>query len=169
MQHPGTNMKNQHRLVLFTLENRQFALRLDCVERVIRAAEITPLPKVPDIIMGIINIHGEIVPVVNIRRRFSLPERNISVNDQIIIIKSPRRKFCFFADSVPGYAEVSSEEVINEEKLWHGIELVEGVIRLEGEIVLISDLKGFFQTEEESGLDDALSSDSLKDIFAFRR
>ncbi|MGE5497941.1 MAG: chemotaxis protein CheW [Syntrophothermus sp.] len=162
-------MKNQHRVVLFTIESRRFALRLDCVERVIRAAEITSLPKAPDIVMGIINIHGEVVPVVNIRRRFSLPERNISVNDQIIIITTPRRKFCFFADSVSGYAEISSEEVINEEKLWHGIELVEGVIRLEGELVLISGLNEFFQIEEESGLNDALSAENLKDIFAFRR
>jgi purine-binding chemotaxis protein CheW len=41
------------------------------VERIVRVVEVTPLPKAPEIVLGVVNVQGQIIPVINIRKRFS--------------------------------------------------------------------------------------------------
>ena len=81
-------MSKFHHLVVFSLDDQQYALLLPVVERVINAVAVTPLPEAPDIVLGVINIYGEIIPVMNIRKRFGLPEREIDIKDQLIISRS---------------------------------------------------------------------------------
>ncbi len=85
-------------VVIFTLDEQRYALRLSSVERALSAVDITPLPKAPQIVLGIINIQGEIVPVVNMRARFGLPERGMGLSDQIILARTTRRKVALVAD-----------------------------------------------------------------------
>ena len=87
-------------LISLTLGEQRYALSLAQVERVIRALEITSLPKAPEIIMGVINVRGMVIPVINVRRRFHLPERRISPGDQIIISHTTRRRVALIVDEV---------------------------------------------------------------------
>ena len=80
----GTRL-DMSQCVVFTLDERFYAIRLSAVSRVVRAVEITPLPKAPPIVIGVINLGGRIIPVVNIRRRFRLPERELELTDQLIV------------------------------------------------------------------------------------
>lgn len=66
-------------VVVLMLDDIRYAVALTSVERVVRAVEITPLPNAPDIVLGVINVQGRVVPVVDIRKRFRLPARAISV------------------------------------------------------------------------------------------
>jgi len=79
-------------LVVFILDEQEFAVHLSSVEGVVRIVEITPLPKAPDIVSGIINYKGAIIPVMNVRRRCTIQEREIELSDQLIIanIRSAR-------------------------------------------------------------------------------
>ena len=79
------------RLVPFLLDDHRYALHLGVVERVIPAVEITPLPKAPEIVLGLINIRGKIIPTLNIRRRLQLPERETELTDHFIIANTPKR------------------------------------------------------------------------------
>ena len=56
--------------VAFVLNDQRYALRLAVVERVVQVVEFTPLPKAPEIVLGIINFEGRVVPVVDVRKRF---------------------------------------------------------------------------------------------------
>jgi purine-binding chemotaxis protein CheW len=82
-----SNLQNSDtsKLVLFSLEEPRYALYLSAVERVIRSVEVTPLPKAPEIVIGVINIQGEIIPVIDIRKLFHLPIHEISIDDLFII------------------------------------------------------------------------------------
>ncbi len=86
------------RLVPFLLDDQRYALHLDVVERVIPAVEITPLPKAPEIVLGLINIRGKIIPVLNIRRRFRLPDRETELTDHFIIANTSKRTVALPAD-----------------------------------------------------------------------
>ena len=70
------------RLVNFNLDDQKYALFLSAVIRIIRVVEITSLPKAPEIVLGVINMHGQIIPVSNIRERFQLPQgiRNLATS-----------------------------------------------------------------------------------------
>lgn len=84
-------MNNLNQLVVFTLDEQRYALHLAAVERIVRVVEVTPLPKSPEIVLGVVNVQGRIIPVVNIRKRFRLPEREIALSNQLIIASRSRR------------------------------------------------------------------------------
>ena len=84
-----TRLDTSH-YVVFTLDGLFYAVSLSAVSRVIRAVEITPLPKAPPIVLGVINLGGRIIPVVNIRKRFLLPERELELTDQLIVACASR-------------------------------------------------------------------------------
>jgi len=145
-------------LVVFGLDDHRYALPLSTVERVIPAIEVTPLPKAPEIILGVINIQGKMVPVVNVRKRFRLPEQEIDLDNHFIIGHTIRRPVALVADFVSGIVERSEEDVIAAQAILPGLEYVEGIAELEDGIVLIHDLKKFLSLEEENTLDEALGS-----------
>ncbi len=89
-------------LLVFTLEGQSYALRVACVGKIIRAVEVTVTPEIPWAMLGIINIHGQVVPVVNLRRYLHLPERDVDVNDRFIIVRGAAREVALVADSVAG-------------------------------------------------------------------
>ena len=67
-------MNSSVKIVLFTLDEQRYALALPSVDRVVRVVDVTPLPKAPAIVLGVVNIHGDIVPVYDLRKRFRLPK-----------------------------------------------------------------------------------------------
>ncbi len=126
------------------------------MERIIRAVEVTPLPKAPDIVLGVINMQGQIIPVLNIRRRFNLPERDIDLSDQFIIARTQCRYVALVVQTVRNVIELSEEEIISTENIIPGLEHIEGLIKLKDDIILIHDLDRFLSLEEEKALDGAM-------------
>ena len=156
-------MKKLNKLVVFHLDDQLFALSLPTVDRVVRIVEITSLPKAPDYIKGIINFHGEIIPVVNIRMLFNLPEREIELSDQLIIAKTSMRTVALWVDSIDEVIEMADEDIVKSEKILLGIDYVEGVFKLDNGIVLIHDLDQFLTIEEISLLKAALKKQREKE------
>ena len=149
-------MNDSNQLVVFTLEEQRYALYLSAVERIVRMVEITPLPKAPEIVFGVINVQGQVIPVVNIRKRFRLPEREMSLSDQLIIARISRRAVALVADAVSGVVERSEKEIVTPEEILPWMAYVEGVVKLEDGMILIHDLDEFLSLEEEKALDNAM-------------
>lgn len=150
------NLASVIRLVLLTVDARTYALHLEMVERVLRMAEVTPLPGAPDVVEGIINIQGEVVPVVSIRRRFGLAEREVGAGDSLVVARARTRRFAIIAESVLGVVECPAEAVVSAGELAQGIQRIEGVLKTSDGLVLIHNLDRFFSAEEEQSLDLAL-------------
>jgi purine-binding chemotaxis protein CheW len=142
-------------LFAFSLEGRKIALHLSAVDIVIPSVEISPLPKAPEIVLGIISLRGRIIPVLDIRKRFRLPEREIMLSDCLIIAKTSKRTVALLADAALGLVESGSQAVPAGEIL-PGLEYVEGVSRIDGDMLLIHDLEGFLSLEEEKELEKSL-------------
>jgi len=149
-------MNDTTQLVAFTLDNCKFALPLPQVERIVHVVEITPLPKAPDVVIGVVNVQGRIIPVVDIRKRFRLPKREMNLNDKIILSQTSKRSVGIMVDSVVNVIEYPKQEVIIPEKILSGIGYVEGVVKLEDGLTLIHDIDSFLSLEEEKTLDDAM-------------
>jgi purine-binding chemotaxis protein CheW len=145
-------MKEDVQLLILTLDDRRYALYLPIVERVIRAVDVTPLPKAPEIVLGVINVQGAVIPVVNIRRRFRLPERELLPTDQIVIARTSRRIVALAVDDVTGLAEFSADDIIPPDKIVPGTVYVDGVTKIGGDIILIHDLDKFLSLDEEATL-----------------
>jgi len=149
-------MSKSNQFVVFCLDNQKYALSLPDVDRVVRTVEITRLPKAPEIVLGVINIQGRITPVINIRKRFRLPEREIDPEDRFIIAETSKRLVALMVDEVRGVIESREQEMVKAEKILPDMEYIEGVMKLENDIVFIHDLDKFLSLEEEKKLDDAM-------------
>lgn len=144
-------------IIVFNLDEQRYALRLSAVERIVRIVEITPLPKAPEIVLGVVNVQGQVIPVVNIRKRFCLPDREISLSDHLIIARTTKRVVVLVADTVLGVVERWEEEVTAADKILPDLEYVESVVKLEDGLIFIHNLDTFLSLEEEKILEQAIA------------
>ena len=149
-------MVEHSQLVILRLDEQRYALPLALVERIVRAVEVTPLPKSPDIVVGAIVVAGSVLPVLDIRRRFGLPEREISPADQFLIAHTDHRTVVLVVDEVQGVIERPLTEIVGSAQIVPGLEQIHGVIKLEDGLVLIHDLEKFLSLDEERSLDKAM-------------
>lgn len=149
-------MAGLNHVILFSIDDRRFALPLSNVERIVRAVEITPLPKAPDVVLGVINVQGRIIPVINIRKRFGLHEREIDPGDQLVIARTSNRSIAFVADSVSGAVEIPENDVVEPADILPGIEYVKGIVKNDEGIIHILDLDPILSFGEVKSLDNCL-------------
>jgi purine-binding chemotaxis protein CheW len=148
-------MLNQ--LVAFILGEQRYALPLTTVQRVVRIVEITPLPKAPEVVLGVIDFQGKIIPVMSMRKRFGLPEPEPSLSDQFIVAETATRRVALVVNSVIGVLERTAEEVTGAEEIVPGTQYVEGITRLEGGILFIHNLERFLSGTEGQQVEDLLT------------
>jgi purine-binding chemotaxis protein CheW len=144
-------------LLVFTLSEQRCALALSDIERIVRIVEINPLPKAPEIVLGLINVQGRAVPVLNIRKLFNLPEVVITLSDQMIIARTSHRTVAILVDNAVGVVDCKQEDITPAEELFPGIGYLKGVAKLKDGIAYIYDLDSFLSLDEEAMLDRVLT------------
>ncbi|AFM22787.1 chemotaxis protein CheW [Desulfomonile tiedjei] len=130
-------MAANNQLVVFTLDEQSFALNLSNVERIVRAVEVTPLPDAPEVILGVINIEGRVVPVVNTRKRLGMAEKEIELQDLFIIVRENGHSLALLADQVKPVMEVPDEELVRPDRVLPGIGYVQGVAKVDDGMLVV--------------------------------
>lgn len=147
-------------LLVFQVEDQRYALRLSGVFRVLRMLHVEVLPGAPDVVTGVINVAGRIVPVMNLRRRLRLAERDSRLTDVLILARAAELTVALPADGVVGVLEPAHDPV-PAQAIAPGVEHVAGVVKLDDGLVLIHDLDLFLSLRERQGLLDALGEASV--------
>jgi len=146
-------------LVVFALNGQRYALPLAVVARIVRAVEVTPLPGAPAMVLGAIDVAGRVLPVLSLRRRFGLPEREIGPADQFLLACTTRRTVALVVDEAQGVMECPATAIIRPAQIVPGLEQLQGVVKLADGLVLIHDLEKFLSLDEARALDEALSEE----------
>ena len=149
-------------IVVFKLDDQRYGIKLSAVERVIRIVEITPLPYAPEIILGLVNIGGEIIPVADIRRRFHLPPWQLKLNDQLILAHTSSRVICLIVDEVDSIHHYPHSNMVNASAVLPGLRYVDAVLKFPDGLVLIHDLDRFLSLQEEQELAQAINAYSAE-------
>ena len=152
------NAASPTRWVLMAVDGQNYALPLAAVDRVLRMVEVTPLPGAPEVVEGVIDIQGEVVPVVSIRRRLGLTHRRVEISDSLVVAHARNRRLAVIAESVLGVAERSGDDVVSTSGIARDNQYIEGVLKTGDGLVLIQDLDKFFSFEEESALERAMEN-----------
>lgn len=139
--------------LIFTLDEEKYALNINSVEMVLRVIEIKPLPELPDIVLGIVNIQGKIMPVINIRKRFLLPYREVDLNDKLIVGKTSKRTVAMVVNGITDIIGKPEKDIIKRDEILDNIKYVEGVMKLGDDIILIHNLDDFLSPDEEKFLE----------------
>ena len=118
--------------------------------------QVTPLPRAPAIVLGVVNVRGRVIPVLNLRRRFRLPERDFALTDRLVIARTARRPVALVADEVAGVLEYSALQIVEARDIVPGVEYTEGVVKLADGLILIHDLDSFLSLEEDAALEQSI-------------
>lgn len=137
------------RLVAFTLHGRSLALPLEAVERVVHAVEATPLAGAPFPVLGIVDVAGRVMPLLSLRRILGLTERDIRPEDQFLIARTSRRSVALMMDEARGLLDLPESMIVPPDRIYPGLERIQGVAQLEDGLILIHDLERFLSLEEE--------------------
>lgn len=156
-QEPSDHGAETVQLLAFQLEGERYALELSAVEQVVRAVIVTPLPAAaPRSIRGVINLHGKVVPVGDLRRRLGLPEAPLRLEDQIIVARTPRRLLGVLTEGATEVVGCRRDSIARRDECVAGAEAIAGIARTEDGLILIHDLSQFLSTDEERRLDEAI-------------
>jgi purine-binding chemotaxis protein CheW len=124
--------------LLFSLGETRYALDVAAVERVLPAAEVTSLPDAPATVLGLINIAGELMPVIGTRRCFRLPPREMELTDRLVVTRATGRPLALLVDAVEGVFELQEQAVTRMVPGDSGS--TSTVATMPGSIVLIPDI-----------------------------
>lgn len=101
----GTSLQ----VLVFRLAHERYAVDIDAVREVCPLKSLTPLPGVPDFVMGIVNLRGHVVSVLDLKRFFGLPETGLTDMNKIVLLADENMEFGLLADAVTGVLMVDSE------------------------------------------------------------
>ncbi len=136
-------MEKDLQIIGFRIGRETFGVPISVVREIIRVPEITAVPNVPDHIEGVINVRGQIIPVIDMPKRFGLraPERNS--RNRIVVIELEGRSIGLMVDSASEVLRIAHSEIEEPHDVFpeSGIEYVSGVGKLGGRLVILLDLK----------------------------
>jgi purine-binding chemotaxis protein CheW len=150
-------MSGAEKLLVFVLADLQCALGTSKIDRVVPAVEISPVPQAPAIVLGLVNVQGRILPVLNIRRLFRLPAIATAPEHRMIIARTATRPVVMVVDDVLGVQEFSAEDIVAPEQVYPGIEYLHGVTGIGAGIIYIYDLDCFLSSAEDDEIEQLLA------------
>jgi purine-binding chemotaxis protein CheW len=136
--------------VTFKLGNETYGINVMQVQEVLRVSEIAPVPGAPDYVIGIINLRGNVVTVVDTRRRFGLPPKAPDAASRIVIVEAAGQVIGILVDSVAEVVELRASEIEvapnagNEDSARY----IQGVTSRDGKLLILVDLNKFLSEEE---------------------
>jgi purine-binding chemotaxis protein CheW len=155
---PAEDAGAQRRFLVFRLGDDEFGLPIEAVDEVARVPDqITRVPKTPKFLEGVINLRGEVLPVVDQRRRFEMPPAPDREGRRLIVLRTERHRAGLIVDSVSEVLRCPADKLEEAPDLTgEANRLVEGVVNLEaaGRMILLLDPAELL-TRAERGLLDA--------------
>jgi len=131
------------RLCTFYLDDMLFGIDVDAVQEVLRYQAMTPVPLAPPVVSGLINLRGQIVTALDLRRRLELPERPADLLPTNVVLRSSAVGASLLVDAIGEVVEVDdlSFEPPPETTRGAARELILGAYKLPAQLLLLLDLK----------------------------
>jgi len=136
--------------VTFKLENETYGVNVMQVQEVLRYSDIAPVPGAPSYVLGIINLRGSVVTVIDTRSRFGLMPADITDNTRVVIIESDKQVIGILVDSVAEvvYMKASEIELAPNVGTDESAKFIKGVCNRESELLILVDLDKLLSDEE---------------------
>lgn len=147
--------QHKQKIVHFCLDQLRYALPVSDVLTIERAVSITPVSKAPASVAGVINFHGDIIPVFDLRKLFGLPAREVRLEDRFIIAHTSQRLVALVADSVAGVCDHDGRDTSTANA--GGSKHLSGIVTKDHGTVLLADLESILSPDEQLQLEQAIA------------
>ena len=141
--------------VTFKLDNETYGINVMQVQEVLRYTEIAPVPGAPAYVLGIINLRGNVVTVIDTRQRFGLNNAEITDNSRIVIIEADRQVVGILVDSVAEVVYLRQSEIETAPNVGNdeSAKFIQGVCNKNGELLILVELNKMMTEDEWSDLE----------------
>jgi purine-binding chemotaxis protein CheW len=136
--------------VTFKLDDETYGINVMQVQEVLRYSEIAPVPGAPMYVLGIINLRGNVVTVIDTRTRFGLASSDITDNTRIVIIEAEKQVIGILVDSVAEVVYLKASEIDTAPNVGtdESARFIQGVSNRDGELLILVDLNKLLSDEE---------------------
>ncbi len=140
------------RWVTFKLDREIYGVNVMQVREVLRYTDIAPVPGAPSYVLGIINLRGNVVTVIDTRMRFGLPTTEVTDNTRIMIIESDKQVIGILVDSVAEVVDLNTADIDDTPNVGteESAKFIRGVCNREKELLILIDLNKLLTEEEWS-------------------
>ncbi len=150
-------MRDEDQYIIFHLGKEEFGIQIARAHEIVMMKKITQLPQSSDFIEGVINLRGDLIVIIDLRKRFQL-EANISSETRIIIIEIDGVKTGLIVDSISEVLRIQKDKISDPPQEISGIrdDYIDGIGMVDDRLIILLKLKKIFsedELEEIKGLD----------------
>jgi purine-binding chemotaxis protein CheW len=142
-------------VVSFHLGNEEYGVDISQVQEIIRMVEITHVPRAPQFMEGVINLRGQLIPIVDLRTRFAMPHIDHTKSTRIVVTEVGAKKVGIIVDSVSEVINIPIEQIEEAPEMIAGVgtEYIQGVGKVNDRLIILLDLTMVITGEEKAQLE----------------
>lgn len=147
----------EQQLVVFDLASEAYGVHIGAVREIIRLQDITRVPRTPDFVEGVINLRGNVIPVVDLRKRFMLPVAEQTDDNRIVVVDIGGQDIGVVVDAVTEVLRILSDSVEPPSSVitTADSDYLMGICKMESRLIILLDLERVLSEEEKALLTDA--------------
>jgi purine-binding chemotaxis protein CheW len=151
MAQDNTIISNERQLILFSLGRGNYGISIDNINEIKKMEEITVVPKAPKFIEGVINLRGNVVPVIDLRKRFGMENVEITKKTKIIIVEVGKRQFGVIVDAVAEVVTLAEDQIEPSLPTVSGLkaEFINGIGKINSKLIIILEISKILQSTED--------------------
>ena len=136
-------------LLVFVVEGHEYVLPVSLILRTVNVVEVTPLPHDSDLVSGVINLHGQVIPVINIRKCLNFEDREPRLSDIMLIANVAGRTISFIVDEVKNIVTPEAKDVTDMNELLPVVDYVNEVVNINDKLLPVYNLEKLITYEAE--------------------
>ena len=137
--------------VIYQLAGELFGVEIASVESIIKMQTIAVIPKAPDFVEGVTNLRGEVLPVIDLRKRFDIPVSENKNDTRIIVIEIEGQHIGMIVDAVTEVLTLEDSDIESPSTLVIGnnVNFITGIAKVDDRLITIIDLKTVLHSKEQ--------------------
>jgi purine-binding chemotaxis protein CheW len=146
---PGSD-RSTYQFVGFRLDSEVYAIAITKIQEIIVMKPITRMPQVPSVIEGLINLRGSVIPIVNLRKLFSLPPKDFDDETRTIIVNVGERTIGYIVDEVTQVMRIAGEQIQPTPASVSNLakQYIAGLARMDDQLLIILDIEKLLNPAE---------------------
>ncbi len=154
------NKTMEGKYLTFVLGDEEYGIEILSVREIIGLIDITSVPQTPDYMKGVINLRGKVIPVIDLRLKFSMQEEEHTQETCVIVVEVDNASIGIIVDSVSEVSDISREDIEDAPSFEQGIDasFIMGLGKVKGKIIIMLDIETVLSPEDIEMIEETVES-----------
>jgi purine-binding chemotaxis protein CheW len=150
-------MSETVQVVSFKLGSEEYGVDIAQVQEINRMVAVTHVPRAPQFMEGVINLRGQLIPIIDLRARFGMPRTEHTKNTRIVVTEVGAKRVGMVVDSVSEVLRLATDQIEDAPEMITGVETeyIRGVGKIEDRLIILLDLAKIISGSEKRELESA--------------